>query len=254
MMKTISTTLGLLTMFAAGTAAAGGPTGAVIRTNGTWNRFTTGSGADVNVKLQKATTNGYQGKLIIGPSEMTGDKSAFKGGAQAHSLDLTVQQKSGGLHSFGGKMVFGANESSPFASRQKYQVTLSQAQGATGDQLPFSGLRIQTKAGALKPWQTVFDSRGLSSQPNVTLDRAPIRGDAAKEIYRLLEDAGAPNVDIDGTDYRGLRLSPYLTQSPGQHFEVSFDSIEVRSQLVDALNGLKSLGLRPDHPIFTRLK
>src|SRR5687768_15122615 len=58
-----------------------------------WNRFTTKNGRDLNLRLDRGQGGRVSGRVILGSTAAGGDRTAFKGGAGAHVLDVDVQQK-----------------------------------------------------------------------------------------------------------------------------------------------------------------
>ena len=148
------------------------------------------------------------------------------------------------------------SSNNPYAGKYpKYELALRLAAPVKGSAatVDFSSLSIKAKGKWYGLWKKVTSKPSSKLKVKSTkFDRSPIKGSAARELIAVLERAGAPNVDVEGTTYRNLRVSPYLTQG-GNRFNVSLDGIKVPAQLTDALNGLKSLGLRNNHPIFSRL-
>ncbi len=217
-----------------------------IASDGKWTRFITRDGFDINLQIQRGK-DGTTGSLVLGRTgPVSGDSGVWKGGAFPHVLNASfdsVQEKPG-------KMILYGQEKAPFSPNSgKLVLTFSSPMGR--DQ-KMTAISYYQKSGWSLFWKKIFSSSGndFISAP-VDFDRTPITGEAAKEIYALLKE-GLDDLDINGADFRGLRLAPYFTQAGRDNYEVSFDQI-APAQLIDALNGLKSLGLRPSHPIFERM-
>lgn len=223
-----------------------------VRIDNQWHRFVTPRGQDFNIKLNRDARGKIQGQVVVGSSRLTGDRSAFRGGANPMSLDLQVQQKGRGRK----VLKLRGSSNNPYAGKYpKYELALRlkapvKGQAATVD---FSSLSIKAKGKWYGLWKKVTQKASSKLRSRSTkFDRSPVKGSAARELIAVLERAGAPNVDVEGTTYRNLRVSPYLTQG-GNSFTVHMDGLKVPAQLNDALNGLKSLGLRSNHPIFSRM-
>lgn len=99
-------------------------------------------------------------------------------------------------------------------------------------------------------YQPIWKSIGRFERRPMDLHLRGFRGSPAREIYDLL-DKQFPGRPTDDVIYR--RLFTGLDPGPEPEAFVKFGTIRTYVELAHALRGLRALGLREDHPIFTVL-